>query len=127
MSAPPAAVAAGRDHTREEAKRGKVAILFGNERTGLTNDELAQAHAAVAIPTAGQGALCRKSLKYTGGTGPTSLNLSQAVGVLAYELFMVRGDGGGLEARRWQDRLITPCFSHFLNKCACMYICMTAW
>ena len=40
--------------------------------------------------TAGQGALCRKTLKYTGGTGPTSLNLSQAVGVLAYELFMVR-------------------------------------
>ena len=31
----------------KEAKRGKVAILFGNERTGLTNDELAQAHAAV--------------------------------------------------------------------------------
>ena len=72
----------------QESKRGKVAILFGNERTGLTNDELAQAHACVAIPTAGQGALCRKSLKYTGGTGPTSLNLSQAVGVLAYELFM---------------------------------------
>lgn len=72
----------------EEAKRGKVAVLFGNERTGLTNEELAQAHACVAIPTAGQGALCRESLKYTGGTGPTSLNLSQAVGVLAYELFM---------------------------------------
>ena len=71
-----------------EARRGKVAVLFGNERTGLTNDELAQAHAAVAIPTAGQGTLCRKSLKYTGGTGPTSLNLSQAVGVLAYEMFM---------------------------------------
>ena len=72
----------------EEARRGKVAVLFGNERTGLTNEELAQAHACVAIPTAGQGALCRESLKYTGGTGPTSLNLSQAVGVLAYELFM---------------------------------------
>ena len=72
----------------EEARRGKVAVLFGNERTGLTNEELAQAHACVAIPTAGQGTLCRESLKYTGGTGPTSLNLSQAVGVLAYELFM---------------------------------------
>ena len=72
----------------EEAKRGKVAVLFGNERTGLTNEELAQAHACVAIPTAGQSTLCRESLKYTGGTGPTSLNLSQAVGVLAYELFM---------------------------------------
>ena len=72
----------------EEARRGKVAVLFGNERTGLTNEELAQAHACVAIPTAGQGTLCRESLKYTGGTGPTSLNLSLAVGVLAYELFM---------------------------------------
>ena len=72
----------------KEAKRGKVAVLFGNERTGLTNEELAQAHACVAIPTAGQGTLCRRSLKYTGGTGPTSLNLSQAVGVLAYEMFM---------------------------------------
>ena len=80
-------------------------MLFGNERTGLTNEELAQAHACVAIPTAGQGTLCRRSLKYTGGTGPTSLNLSQAVGVLAYEpMFMAadaangvgtRGDGDG--------------------------------
>lgn len=87
-----------------EAGRGKVAVLFGNERTGLTNEELAQAHACVAIPTAGQGTLCRRSLKYTGGTGPTSLNLSQAVGVLAYEMFMAadaergvgtRGDGDG--------------------------------
>jgi len=65
-----------------EAGRGKVAVLFGNERTGLTNEELAQAHACVAIPTAGQGTLCRRSLKYTGGTGPTSLNLSQPVGLL---------------------------------------------
>lgn len=72
----------------KESKRGKVAVLFGNERTGLTNDEIAQAHACVAIPTAGQARLCRKSLKYTGASGPTSLNLSQAVGVLAYELFM---------------------------------------
>ncbi len=72
----------------EEARRGKVAVLFGNERTGLTNEEMAQAHCAVAIPTAGRGALCRRSLKYTGGTGPTSLNLSQAVGILAYETFI---------------------------------------
>ena len=86
----------------KEAKRGKVAVLFGNERTGLTNEELAQAHACVAIPTAGQGTLCRRSLKYTGGTGPTSLNLSQAVGVLAYEMFMaadaarLAGDDGSV-------------------------------
>jgi hypothetical protein len=57
----------------------------------LTNDELSWAHAAVAIPTAGAGKICRKSLKYTGGTGPTSLNLSHAVGILAYEIFMACG------------------------------------
>ena len=55
----------------KEAKRGKVTVLFGNERTGLTNEELAQAHACVAIPTAGQGTLCRRNL-ISGGTGPTS-------------------------------------------------------
>jgi len=104
----------------EEARRGKVAVLFGNERTGLTNEEMAQAHCAVAIPTAGRGALCRRSLKYTGGTGPTSLNLSQAVGILAYETFIAADemfdeadddaevttraeeepDGGGLEKEK---------------------------
>ena len=76
------------ERVRAEAKNGKVAVLFGNERTGLTNEELSWAHAAVAIPTAGTGKLCRKSLKYTGGTGPTSLNLSHAIGITAYEIFM---------------------------------------
>jgi tRNA (cytidine32/uridine32-2'-O)-methyltransferase len=48
-----------------------IAIVFGNERTGLENDELMRCHAAVHIPT-----------------DPTfsSLNLAQAVQVLAYEL-----------------------------------------
>lgn len=49
----------------------RVALLFGNERTGLTNDELQRCHAAVHIPT-------QESF--------SSLNLSQAVQVLAYEL-----------------------------------------
>ena len=49
----------------------QVAIVFGNERTGLENDELMRCHAAVHIPA-----------------DPTfsSLNLAQAVQVLAYEL-----------------------------------------
>jgi tRNA (cytidine32/uridine32-2'-O)-methyltransferase len=49
----------------------EVAIVFGNERTGLENDELMRCHAAVHIPS-----------------DPTfsSLNLAQAVQVLAYEL-----------------------------------------
>jgi tRNA C32,U32 (ribose-2'-O)-methylase TrmJ len=66
----------------------KVSFLFGNERVGLTNEELRTAQYLVAIPTAGVGEVCGKSLKYTGSSGPTSLNLSHAVGVLAYEAFV---------------------------------------
>ena len=53
------------------AAGAQVAIVFGNERTGLENEELARCHAAVHIPS-----------------DPTfsSLNLAQAVQVLAYEL-----------------------------------------
>jgi tRNA (cytidine32/uridine32-2'-O)-methyltransferase len=50
---------------------GQAALVFGNERTGLENEELMRCHAAVHIPS-----------------DPTfsSLNLAQAVQVLAYEL-----------------------------------------
>jgi len=48
-----------------------VALLFGPENWGLTNEELPFCHALVTIPTAE----C------------SSLNLAQAVMVLAYELF----------------------------------------
>jgi tRNA/rRNA methyltransferase len=52
--------------------RNDVALLFGPENWGLTNEELAFCHALVTIPTAA----C------------PSLNLAQAVMVLAYEIFM---------------------------------------
>lgn len=51
--------------------RGEVALVFGNERTGLENDELMSCHAAVRIPSVEKF---------------PSLNLAQAVQVLAYEL-----------------------------------------
>lgn len=50
---------------------GEVAFVFGNERTGLENDELALCHGAVHIPAAPEF---------------SSLNLSQAVQILAYEM-----------------------------------------
>jgi tRNA (cytidine32/uridine32-2'-O)-methyltransferase len=50
---------------------GEIAIVFGNERTGLENDELKLCHAAVHIPSDPEF---------------SSLNLAQAVQVLAYEL-----------------------------------------
>lgn len=49
----------------------QVALVFGNERTGLENDELARCHAMVRIPSVDDF---------------SSLNLSQAVQVMAYEL-----------------------------------------
>lgn len=54
------------------ARQGhEVALLFGNERSGLDNDEIKLCHAAISIPS-----------------DPTysSLNLAQAVQVVAYEL-----------------------------------------
>lgn len=54
-----------------EAKTHKIAVLFGREQNGLTNDELNRCHFHVHIPT---------SSEYT------SLNLAAAVQVLAYEL-----------------------------------------
>jgi tRNA (cytidine32/uridine32-2'-O)-methyltransferase len=54
------------------ASRGEqVALVFGNERTGLENEELARCHAMVRIPSVDDF---------------SSLNLSQAVQVMAYEL-----------------------------------------
>nr|WP_295382745.1 RNA methyltransferase [Pseudoxanthomonas sp.] len=53
------------------AAEGEVALVFGRERTGLTNEELQLCHAAVHIPA---------NPEYS------SLNLAAAVQVLAYEL-----------------------------------------
>lgn len=49
----------------------RVALVFGNERSGLDNQELAHCHAMVRIPSVDDF---------------SSLNLAQAVQVLAYEL-----------------------------------------
>jgi tRNA/rRNA methyltransferase len=51
--------------------RGTVAVLFGNEETGLTDEELALCHLAVTIPASPEF---------------PSLNLSHAVQVVCYEI-----------------------------------------
>jgi TrmH family RNA methyltransferase len=57
-----------------EAARGKTsAILFGNEKTGLSADELGRATQLVRIPMVGD---------------QPSINLAQAVQLVAYELFV---------------------------------------
>ncbi len=62
---------------------GSVALVFGQERTGLTNDELDLCHAVVAIPA---------------DPDYSSLNLAAAVQILAYELLLA-----GIENRHKAD------------------------
>jgi tRNA (cytidine32/uridine32-2'-O)-methyltransferase len=59
-----------------ESLRGPVALLFGNERTGLTNEELSLAHLLLRIPA---------NPEYS------SLNLAMAVQLVTYEIYRARG------------------------------------
>ena len=56
---------------RKELARGRVALLFGTEKTGLSNDDLSHCHWLMNIPTREQH---------------ISMNLGQAVAVCLYEL-----------------------------------------
>ena len=67
-----------------EAAHARVALLFGAERTGLTNEELEAAHLLIRIPA------CESY---------PSLNLAMAVQIMAYELFVARGAAPGAAAR----------------------------
>lgn len=60
------------------AQGREVALVFGNEQSGLSNDEIKLCHAAVHIPS---------------DPGYSSLNLAQAVQVVAYELRMAQLEG----------------------------------
>src|SRR5947207_4640748 len=58
--------------TLAESRRAPAALVFGPERTGLTNEELETAHALIRIPA---------------NPAYPSLNLAMAVQLVAYELF----------------------------------------
>jgi tRNA (cytidine32/uridine32-2'-O)-methyltransferase len=73
LAAPLVDARQGAELAMTESQQGAVAILFGEERTGLTNDQLDKCHGYINIPTADDYA---------------SLNLAQAVQVMAYELRM---------------------------------------
>ncbi len=55
----------------QESKRGMVAIVFGSEKRGLSNDDLSYCHWTMHIPTA---------------EDHVSMNLGQAVAVSLYEI-----------------------------------------
>ena len=56
---------------RSRRARGRAALLFGSEKTGLSNEDMSHCHALLRIPTAPDS---------------PSMNLGQAVAVCAYEL-----------------------------------------
>ena len=60
----------------EEASAGPVAVVAGREDSGLTNAELDLCHALVTIPT---------------DPAHSSLNLAQAVAIMAYESWVAAG------------------------------------
>lgn len=62
------------------SQKNRIALVFGKEDRGLTNEDLRYCHALVTIPTAEF----------------SSLNLAQAVMVLAYELFVASTDPSGV-------------------------------
>lgn len=75
-----------------EAAHHPVAIVFGREDRGLTNDELQRCHYHVHIPT---------NPEYS------SLNLAMAVQVICYELRMAAEAPVGLE-EKWDMPLADP-------------------
>jgi tRNA (cytidine32/uridine32-2'-O)-methyltransferase len=77
----------------QEAEQHKVALLFGREDRGLTNDELQKCHYHVHIPS---------NPEYS------SLNLATAVQVLAYEVRMasLANENGKIpELSQWDQPL----------------------
>jgi tRNA/rRNA methyltransferase len=58
-------------HTARAKNRDRIALVFGSEKRGLTNDDLALCHAVIRIPT---------------NNSCPSMNLGQAVAVCCYEL-----------------------------------------
>ncbi|HZI22815.1 MAG TPA: TrmJ/YjtD family RNA methyltransferase [Gemmatimonadales bacterium] len=60
-----------------QAESGLVALLFGREDKGLSNEALDLAHRVVSFPT---------------NPGYASLNLAHAVALMLYELALARGD-----------------------------------
>ncbi|SIT42615.1 putative methyltransferase [Paraburkholderia piptadeniae] len=70
---------------REHAAHGDIALVFGNERTGLSNEDVERCSALAHIPA---------------NPAYSSLNLAQAIQVLSYELriaYLVEGEGANTE------------------------------
>ena len=80
----------------------RVGFVFGSERYGLANDDVYRCHACVSIPTA---------------PGYGSLNLAQAVQLLAYDWRQAQGGfpvrPRTLDAQRADDRAVDGVLAHW--------------
>jgi tRNA (cytidine32/uridine32-2'-O)-methyltransferase len=80
------------EKVKQEAPGSQTAILFGREKSGLTNEELHRCHLHVHIPA---------------NPDYSSLNISAAVQVIAYELRVASLDVASLVTDDWDYRLAT--------------------
>ncbi|KPK61085.1 MAG: hypothetical protein AMJ59_03805 [Gammaproteobacteria bacterium SG8_31] len=83
-----------------EARSGEVAVIFGREQSGLTNEELKLCHALVQIPT-------RPDF--------SSLNLAMAVQVIAYEIMVATGGEDRLREPRETPLATADELAHFFD------------
>ncbi len=87
-------------HLISFSQSNRIAILFGPEDRGLTNEDLRFCHALVSIPTAEF----------------SSLNLSQAVLVICYELFQASVAGSDRFTPRLANRFELDNMYHHLKE-----------
>lgn len=73
---------------KQESLAGKVAILFGCEQSGLSNEELQRCHYHIQIPA---------------NPDYSSLNIASAVQIIAYELYVASLSGLSYE-EKWDYR-----------------------
>lgn len=78
------------EHIVDQAHNATVALVFGSERTGLSNDDIDHCHGLVQIPA---------------NPDYASLNLAAAVQVLAYEIRMAALKTAGMESVRPSDHV----------------------
>jgi TrmH family RNA methyltransferase len=90
LQQPIARLAAGLTAVREHG--GRVALMFGSEKSGLSNEDMSYCHALMRIPTS---------------PATPSMNLGQAVAVCLYELTRDSQDGGEVPVRRVRTDAIT--------------------
>src|ERR1700733_14360016 len=106
------ALAEGGDKIGEElaCESGRVALLFGSEKTGLSNDELSHCHWLLTIP-----------MKEREEVRHPSMNLGQAVSVCLYELVRYRGlpavfTGGGTSRTAGEEERLTALLREVLEQ-----------